>query len=316
MKPIYPFEPVSSESIPTGSDWRYEIKWDGTRILTYYDGSSTKLYNRKHNERTYHYPELLDTPSYCDASSVILDGEVIALAEDGMPSFHEVMRRDLLKKLDRVQEMERVVPISYMVFDILYLNGEWVTQRPLSDRLMLLRDTLRPNRHVQPAAAHDNGNQLFELMRQRNMEGIVCKDLRSAYLINGKDDRWRKVKNYGDIVAVIGGYTLSGGFVNAVLLGQYDQEGKLRYIGHTGTGKLTRAEWRQLTDVLAPQTSHGSPFANRPERHKDAFWVTPRLTARIQYSEWRWQEGRSLRQPSLQSFVDVPIEQCKLPWVR
>lgn len=315
MKPIYPFEPVSSESIPEGSHWRYEIKWDGTRILTYRDGSGTRLYNRKQNERTYHYPELLDVSAYCHASSVILDGEVIALAEDGMPSFHEVMRRDLIKKLDRIREMERIVPISYMVFDILYLNGEWVTQRPLSDRLMLLRDILKPNTRVQLAASHDEGVPLFELMRQRNMEGIVCKDLRSAYVLGGKDDRWRKVKNYGDINAVIGGYTLSGGFVNAVLLGQYDQEGKLWYIGHTGTGKLTRAEWRELTGVLAPLTTRSSPYANRPERHKDACWVTPRLAAKIQYSEWRWQEGRALRQPSLQSFVDVPIEQCKLPWV-
>lgn len=315
MKPIIPFEPVSSDTIPEGAHWRYEIKWDGTRILVYRDGSGTRLYNRKQHERTHHYPELLDVSAYCNADSVILDGEVIALAADGLPSFHEVMRRDLIKKLDRVPEMERVVPVSYMVFDILYLNGEWVTQKPLSDRLKLLQDVLKPNKHVQLAAFHDDGAQLFELMRHKNMEGIVCKDLRSAYALGGKDDRWRKVKNYGDIVAVIGGYTLNGGFVNAVLLGQYDQEGKLWYIGHTGTGKLAKAEWRDLTGLLSPLRTPTSPFANRPDRHKDAYWVVPRFAAKIQYSEWRWQEGRALRQPSLQSFVDVPIEQCKLPWV-
>ncbi|WP_246042340.1 RNA ligase family protein [Cohnella pontilimi] len=315
MEPIYPFEPVISDTIPAEPYWRYEIKWDGTRILTYHDEESTKLYNRKQNERTRHYPELLDTPSYCRASSVILDGEVIALAGDGKPSFHEVMRRDLIQKLDRVQEMQRLVPVSYMIFDIVYFNGEWVNSRPLSERLALLQDIVTPNENVQLAAFHHDGDKLFEVMRQQGMEGIVCKDLRSSYSLGGKDDRWKKVKNYGDVIAVIGGFTLSGGFVNAVLLGQYDQEGKLWYIGHTGTGKLSKAEWRDLTEILTPMRLNKSPFANRPDRHRDAYWVTPKLTVKVQYSEWRWQEGRALRQPSIQSFVKTAPEECKLPWV-
>ncbi|MDG0794090.1 DNA ligase [Cohnella ginsengisoli] len=314
MEPIYPFEPVISETIPTESHWRYEIKWDGTRIVTYHDQGATTLFNRKLNERTRHYPELLDVSSYCSASSVILDGEVIALAQDGKPSFHEVMRRDLIQKLDRVEEMQRVVPVTYMVFDILYCNGEWVNRRPLADRLELLHGIVTPNERVQLVPGHE-GEQLFEVIRQQDMEGIVCKDLRSAYAIGGKDARWRKVKNYGDIMAVIGGFTLNDGIVNAVLLGQYDQAGKLWYIGHTGTGKLTKAEWRDLTQTLAPMAAPGSPFANRPDRYKDAHWVTPKLTAKVQYSEWRWREGRALRQPSIQAFVNAAPEQCKLPWV-
>ncbi|MFD2328993.1 hypothetical protein ACFSR7_07000 [Cohnella sp. GCM10020058] len=123
------------------------------------------------------------------------------------------------------------------------------------------------------------------------------------------------MKNYGDILAVIGGFTLNDGIVNAVLLGQYDQAGKLWYIGHTGTGRLTRAEWRDLTQTLAPMATKRSPFANRPDRHKDAYWVTPKLTAKVQYSEWRWREGRALRQPSIQAFVEASPAQCKLPWV-
>ncbi|WP_123042874.1 RNA ligase family protein [Cohnella candidum] len=314
MEPIYPFEPVISETIPTEPHWRHEIKWDGTRILTYHHQHGTKLFNRKQNERTRHYPELLEVPSYCKASSVILDGEVIALAADGKPSFHEVMRRDLIQKLHRVPEMQRSVPITYMIFDVVYCDGEWVNSRPLSERLELLHGIITPNEHVQLVASHGDGASLFEVMRQQSMEGIVCKDLRSAYALGGKDDRWRKVKNYGDVMAAIGGFTLNGGFVNAVLLGQYDGEGKLWYIGHTGTGKLTKAEWRDLTGILTPMMTNSSPFANRPDRHKDAYWVTPKLTAKVQYSEWRWQEGRALRQPSIQSFVNVPPEQCRLPW--
>lgn len=314
MEPITPFEPMISSVIPEGDRWRFEIKWDGTRILTYDDGTETKLFNRKKNERTYHYPELVNIKDYCKAQSVILDGEVIALA-DGKPSFHEVMRRDLIKRLERVNEARLQVPITYMIFDILYLNGNWITSRPLFERLELLASIITTNEHVQVVSGHDHGRALFDAVVQQDMEGIVCKDLNSVYVIDGKDDRWLKVKNYGDIFAVVGGFTLGGGFVNSVLLGQYDAEGKLWYIGHSGTGKLTKADWRKLTDVLKPLTVKDRPFANKPERHPDAYWVNPELTVKVQYSEWRWKEGRALRQPSIQAFVEVPAKDCKLPWV-
>ncbi|QYR21486.1 DNA ligase [Paenibacillus sp. sptzw28] len=315
METVIPFEPVVSDAVPQEDYWRYEIKWDGTRILTYHDRAGTRLFNRKERERTHHYPELLDVRSYCKAESVILDGEVIAFAEDGKPSFHEVMRRDLLQRLERVKTVQTAVPITYMIFDILYLNGQSVTGRPLSERLELLHSIVAPSGSIQLVSGHDNGGSLFQVMRQQDMEGIVCKDLRSTYVEGGKDARWRKVKNYGDVTAVIGGFTLNGGIVNAVLLGQYDNEGRLWYIGHTGTGKLTRAEWRNLTDLLKPIAVSERPFIKQPERHKDAYWVTPTYTVKVQYSEWRWREGRSLRQPSIQSLISIPPQECKLPWI-
>ncbi|KIL41213.1 DNA ligase [Gordoniibacillus kamchatkensis] len=315
MDPVIPFEPVVSDTIPAGSNWRYEIKWDGTRILTYHDNGGTQLYNRKRHNRTAHYPELLDFRSYCKADSAVLDGEVIALAADGKPSFHEVMRRDMIRRLERVDEMRRKVPVTYMVFDVLYVNGRWIHNRPLSERLDILQQIVMPHEHVLQASSHPDGEALFAVVRQQGMEGIVCKDLTSAYAFNGKDGRWVKVKNYGDITAVVGGFTLEGGVVNAVLLGQYDGDGKLWYIGHAGTGKLTKSDWRHLTELLKPAVIRDRPFVNEPARHRDAYWVAPRLTAKVQYSEWRWNEGRSLRQPSIQAFVDVPPEDCKLPWV-
>ncbi|MFD2611701.1 ATP-dependent DNA ligase [Paenibacillus gansuensis] len=302
-------------SVPEGDHWRYEIKWDGTRMVTYYDQGTVTVYNRKQRERTHHYPELQDIHSYCMAESVILDGEMIALGRDGKPSFHEVMRRDLLTRMERIKEVQPAVPVTYMIFDVLYHNGTWVHTWPLAERLQLLEKIITPLPHIQLAAAHPDGNKLFQVMQQQNMEGIVCKDLRSAYAFGRKDDRWMKVKNYGDTVAAIGGFTLGGGFVNAVLLGQFDHEGKFWYIGHTGTGKLSKADWRQLTDLLAPSVVKERPFTNRPERHKDAYWVRPGVTVKVQFSEWRWQEGRSMRQPSIQSFVQTKAEDCKLPWL-
>lgn len=313
MKPIVPFEPVRQDTIPVGDPWVYQIKWDGVRVLTYADESGIFLYNRRLNERTRHYPELHDVASYCKAKSFIMDGEIVALAPDGKPSFHEVMRRDGLRRMERVPQVQKEVPIYYMVFDLLFLNGNWVHDLPLRERTDLLHGILTPNQTVQPVTYHPDGQALFQLMKQQGMEGIVCKKLDSPYIIGGKSASWVKVKNYGDVIAAIGGFTLNGGIINAIILGLYDREGRFWYIGHTGTGRLSRADWRDLTERLAPDAVKECPFVNTPERHKDAIWVKPSLAVKVMYTEWRLQEGRSLRQPSIQAFVDRPLSECVFP---
>jgi bifunctional non-homologous end joining protein LigD len=310
MEPIEPMEPKSSEKIPKGDDWVAQIKWDGVRILTYSDGTITRLFNRKKHERTLHYPELKDIRSYCDADSVILDGEVIALGVDGKPNFHEVMRRDGIRIMEKVREKIKAVPITYMVFDVLYLNGQWITDYPLEERLMRLNEIIIPNKQVQLVSAHDDAEKLFNVTIKHDMEGIIMKRKGSKYLIGEKKDVWLKVKNFHDLVGLIGGFTVRDGIVNAILLGLYDTEGRFIYIGHCGTGKLTSQDWKELTRILTPTVIQERPFWNKPERHTTAFWVEPRFAAKIKYPEWRWREGRSIRQPSIQSIVDVPIEEC------
>ncbi|GAA3406951.1 DNA ligase [Paenibacillus hodogayensis] len=309
MNPIIPFEPVLSESVPLDSRWLFQVKWDGVRILTYRDGTSTRLFNRKKHERTHQFPELLN-PAWVAADSFILDGEVIALAADGKPSFHEVMRRDGIRRLERVPQARRQVAISYMIFDILYLNGQWLTECPLEERQRHLAEIVTPNRHAQLVESHTDGAALFKAIQQQGMEGIVAKDGSSAYAIEGKDKRWVKIKNYGDIVAVIGGFTVGdGGVVNAVLAGLY-HNGGLLFIGKVGTGKLTGNDWRTLTSVVRTIETPVCPFAHRHPDMRGAYWVKPVLTAKIQFTEWRVHEGRTLRQPSIQAFVSVPPESC------
>jgi bifunctional non-homologous end joining protein LigD len=308
--PIIPFEPIKKSEVPTTSNWIHQIKWDGVRVLTYYDGKECKLFNRKMNERTQHYPELLKVNEYCNAQSVILDGEIVALGSDGKPSFHEVMRRDGIRRMERIESVNKLVFITYIVFDILFYNGEWVTHLPLANRNQLLSEAVLPNQTVLLAESFEDGEALYRLMRQQGMEGIICKKTASSYAVNGKDDRWVKVKNYGDLFAVIGGFTLNGGVVNAVLVGVYKEKGQLFYIGHVGTGKLKKTEWAELTTVLKPMIVNYRPFENTHPNMKGAIWVEPRLTVKVTFSEWRWKEGRSLRQPSIQAFVDVPPKDC------
>lgn len=301
-------EPVSCDEIPQGPEWIAQVKWDGVRVLTYADSARLELYNRRQNERTLHYPELTDIASYCTAQSVILDGEVIAFGPNGKPSFYEVMRRDGLRRMEKVAHVQKAVPVTYMIFDVLYLNGEWVTSLPLSERQQILTTIITPQQHVQLVENFTNAAALYQVVQAQQMEGVLIKDLTSRYLPNKKDPSWRKKKYYRDLIAVIGGVTLKSGIVNALLLGLYDQDGAFWYIGHAGTGKWTQNDWRHLTEKIHPLALPERPFVNQPPRTANTVWLMPELTVKINFAEWA--DGHSLRQPSIQGFVDVPASHC------
>jgi bifunctional non-homologous end joining protein LigD len=126
--------------------------------------------------------------------------------------------------------------------------------------------------------------------------------------MDAKKPLWQKVKIIRDVNAVVGGYTTKLGIANALLVGLYDEQGKLWYIGHVGTGKLTKEEWRALTQKLESVRQSESPFSNQTGRSMDAFWVKPEKVVKIHFAEWT--SGRSLRQPSIQSFLEVDPASC------
>ncbi|MCL6548041.1 MAG: DNA ligase [Alicyclobacillus sp.] len=302
MQPLIPMEPVSSDTVPEGPEWITQVKWDGVRLLVYRDGEAVRLYNRKGRDRTRHYPELWDVNRYCPEESVVLDGELIALGPDGKPSFQEVMRRNGIRKLDAVSQLQKEVPVVYMVFDILYHRGAWVMQMALRDRLDLLSRVIRPGASVQLVSSYAEGKALWEAIQKQDMEGVVSKRLDAPYYPGQKRDVWRKVKHYQDVVAVIGGYTVNDtGEPNAVLLGLPENGERLRYIGHAGSGRLTSAAWRQLSERLVRTTVQNCPFAERPVRLRSARWVRPDVWVRVRFAQWT-PDGR-LRQPLLESVV-------------
>ncbi|WP_232696978.1 ATP-dependent DNA ligase [Brevibacillus daliensis] len=309
MDILIPFEPISTEDFPTGPNWIGQVKWDGVRVVTYFDGQTVRLYNRKQNERTYHYPELTDITTYCSASSIILDGEIIAFRE-GKPSFYEVMKRDGLRKLDQINLRRHTVPITYMIFDVLFLEGKWVTSLPLTERQELLKKVIKPNETVQLVENFNDASTLYEVIKQQEMEGVIIKDITSSYVINGKDSRWRKKKFYKDLIAVVGGVTLRDNIVNSLLLGLYNKNGLLVYIGHAGTGRLTNEDWRTLTKGIQPLIQNNMPFATPPPRNNSTIWLTPKITVKVKFAEWI--EGHSLRQPSIQAIVTISPHDCRL----
>ncbi|WP_315372680.1 RNA ligase family protein [Paenibacillus xylanexedens] len=308
FKPLIPFEPISRDTLPTGPQWIAQVKWDGVRMLAYEDGHELRLVNRRLHDRTAQYPELVTPRNLCSGSSYILDGEVIALDPDtGKPSFYHVLRRDRMSRPEGIAQAIHQIPVTYMVFDILFYEGKWVTDQPLADRQRLLHEVLNTAPHVQEVTNTLDATSLLTVMRQHQMEGIVCKDLTSSYGIQGKDQRWQKVKIMHDVYAMIGGVTYRSGIVNAVAVGVYDGPDFV-YIGHVGTGKLNSNMWRELTHQVEPLIRQDRPFHNVPERSAETTWVEPRIGVKVQYMELT--HHNTLRHPSIQTFADVTREDC------
>ncbi len=303
-------EPVSTETIPDGEEWVAQVKWDGVRILTYADHLGVKLFNRKKNERTMHYPEIRKINDYCTSQSVILDGEVIALDENGLPSFQQVMKRDGLRILERIEMAAESIPIVYMIFDVIYLDGEWINQKPYQYRNEILQQIIKPNAHIQVVPTVTETQGLFHAIKEKGMEGIILKRLDSPYTIGKKRADWLKVKNYRDTIAVIGGFTLRDRTINSILLGLYDAEGNFYYVGHTGIGKMTQGDWRELTKELTEIQVQEHPFTEKPRHHANAIWVWPKKTVKIKFAEWT--ESGAMRQPSIEGFIQVPPYECLL----
>lgn len=308
VKPVIPFEPVQTSVFPDGDNWIAQVKWDGVRMLVYGDGTETRMVNRSLHERTLQYPELTPVSAYCDARSVVLDGEIISL-KDGRPSFSEVMRRDRARTEQAVRLASRTVSIVYMVFDVLYLNDVWITDEPLAQRQERLAAILRPHAHVQMAQNERDAQGLFAGVQQLGMEGVVVKDLNSRYLVGGKDNRWRKIKNTQDVVTVVAGVTLRDETVNALLLGLYDPTGQLLHIGHVGTGSLTESDWRLLMESVRSSITPEMPYAAKPELLRaNTVWLQPKLTVKVRFLEWT--RHQTLRQPVFEAFVEVPPQAC------
>lgn len=309
LQPIIPFEPVRTEHIPAGPEWIAQLKWDGVRMLSYCSKGQVRLVNRRLNDRTLQYPELLQPSEYCSAASFILDGELVAF-DGGKPSFHEIMKRDSLRKQQSIKQAVSTIPVVYMVFDVLMADDHWVTDLPLSQRQALLQDMIKPEqRLVQVVQSFPDGNALFRAVSEQGLEGVVLKRTDSAYLINGKDKRWQKRKISRDLYAVVGGVTFRDKVVNSLLLGLYTPDGQLMYIGHAGTGHLTVNDWGSLTERVKPLATGSIPFNAKPPLLRDTTWIRPQLVVKVAFLEWT--PGGTMRHPSIESIVEhITPEEC------
>jgi len=282
--------------------WAFEIKWDGVRVLSSIGPNGVRLRSSRGNDISARYPELRRLTDALDNHRVILDGEVVAFDENGRPSFGLLQTRMHLASAKEVAKRAETVPITYVVFDLIELDGNELMPLPYTERRRLLTDLLPDDGcwTVPSAQEAGNGRALMNAVRERGLEGVMAKRIDSPYLAGKRSSSWVKAKARLRQEFVIGGWQAGEGNrtgqLGSLLVGVYDGD-TFRYCGKVGTGFSMR-ELTRLGGFLAPLAIEESPFDPPPPRPiaRLAHYVRPELVAEVEFGEWTG-EG-ILRHPS------------------
>ncbi len=278
--------------------WVYEEKYDGYRILAYKEGKKGTLLSRRGNNRTRSFPEIAQAVVRLKPRTLLLDGEVVAFDRK------HVSRFQLLQQGD--------VPLVYVVFDCLYVNGRDLRPAPLAERRTQMETAIDQMQRLLPSRRlGSNGLAAYRLAQRKGFEGIIAKDGASVYK-ESRSLKWLKVKIHQGEEFVIGGYTRPSGsrsHFGALLLGAYRGD-ELHYVGKVGTGfseKTLSSLWGKFQPFLAKRPS----FVNPPPE-KGVTWLAPRLVAQIAFQEWT--DDQRLRQPAFLGLRDdKKPKECLLP---
>ncbi|MFV9510660.1 non-homologous end-joining DNA ligase [Tepidibacillus sp. LV47] len=298
MEWIKPMEPILRSDIPSGDTWIHQIKWDGIRGLTYIGQTGLRLYTKKGKERTEIYPEIQQLLKLVKANSVVLDGEMIILNDENKPSFELLLKRERVQTKEKVSFYSKKYPIKYILFDILYLNGENLTKKPLSERKDLLLKFVDQNENIAITEDFKDGMMLFELMREKEWEGIVSKHINSPYTGGKNHKDWYKIKLQRKMLVVVGGVQWKYELPNSLLLGIY-RNGRLLFIGKASIG-LKQLDLQILKEFVPKLKQTDSPFYQITAKINDVTWLKPTLTCWVQFFDWT-HEGQ-LRHPKILGF--------------
>jgi bifunctional non-homologous end joining protein LigD len=280
--------------VPTGEEWRHEVKWDGMRVLVDVRRGAARLFSRNENDATVSFPELAQLP----VVDALLDGEVVAFA-DGVPSFGALAERMHVARVDRARALAERIPATLLVFDVLRVGDRALMEEPLSARREVLESLDLNDDRWQTPPTYADGPMLFDATYQQALEGIVSKRLTSRYRPGLRSKDWLKFAHRRRESYVVGGWRLetdSQDRLGAVLLGQPGPDG-LHYRGRVGSGIAGRKA-AVLREVLAGLTRPTTPFVDEVPK-ADAVgttWVEPVLVVDVE-SLGPSSQGR-IRQPS------------------
>ena len=299
-------------------NWLFEIKWDGYRAVAFIDDGGVRLVSRNQNDLTAQYPELRDMPKFIKAKRAVVDGEVVALDEQGRPSFSLMQQRTGFRPGKPRLPGRQGVPVIYYAFDLIYVDGYDLRRVKLEERKQLL-ETLVENSPVVHFSDHypEKGLALFEAAKQRGLEGIVAKKRKSLYE-EKRSREWLKIKITQRQECVIGGYTDPEGsrqYFGSLVLGLYDKKSRLIHVGQAGTG-FDEKSLKEIFERLQSLETKTNPFHGEIGGLKKVHFVRPKLVAEIKFSEWTHETaegGMKLRAPVFMGLrADKAPEECRL----
>ncbi|MFY9661731.1 MAG: non-homologous end-joining DNA ligase [Terriglobales bacterium] len=320
---IHPMLATSTPMAFDNPDWLFEIKWDGYRAVAFIEEGHVRLVSRTQNDLTAQFVELGRLPQFVKAQRAILDGEIVALDDKGLPSFSLMQQRTGFqpgkRRLPRLGYLPgQGASVVYYAFDLLYLDGFDLRRVTLEQRKQLLQERI-----VAGDVAHfsdhyfEKGLDLFEAAKQRELEGIVAKKRSSIYEEKRSRD-WLKIKITQRQECVIGGYTDPEGsrdYFGALVLGLYDQKGRLIHVGQVGTGFDQRA-LKEIFARLQPLATKKNPFFGEIGGLRKVHFVRPEVVAEIKFAEWTHETaegGMKLRAPVFMGLrSDKTAKECRL----
>jgi bifunctional non-homologous end joining protein LigD len=283
--------------------WLFEIKYDGVRILAVRAGAEVALHGRAGQVFTPRYPEIVTALRALPLDRFVLDGEVVALDEQGRPSFQRLQNRMHLTRPADVERTRSTVPVSAVFFDALALDGRDLRGLPLAERKACLalavpaRGVIRYGDHV-----IGRGEDFYEAAAEQRVEGIIAKRADSRYP-GGRTRDWLKIKCQLRQEFVIGGWTDpqgARGWFGALHVGVQDRD-RLVYAGKVGTGFDEQA-LRRVWDRLQPLARATSPFDVGTPAGRGHHWVEPALVCEVRFTEWTEEGG--IRHPAFLGLRD------------
>jgi bifunctional non-homologous end joining protein LigD len=289
---VKPMLATSGDLPVDDAGWAFEIKWDGVRTILFVEGGRVRAQSRNDLDVSASFPELAQVGEFLGMTTCIVDGEVVALGEDGRPSFARLQQRMHVANQREARRRAVSVPVTFVAFDVLYLDGHSLLAEPYDERRAKLEslNLSGPTFTTTDSFRDVPGSDVLAAATSNGLEGIVSKRRDSPYLPGRRSSEWVKVKSFRTQEAVIGGWTDGRGeregSLGALLLGLPTPDG-LRYIGKVGTGFNERSR-QALLEELGRRTARKSPFASSlPSRETaNAHFVRPELVGEVAYGEW------------------------------
>jgi bifunctional non-homologous end joining protein LigD len=300
---------------PSGrlAEWAVEMKWDGVRALAFIEGGRLRLVSRTGKDITATYPELTGLASASavvggvGSEQLLLDGEIVAFS-DGRPDFEALQPRMHVSSAEAALRLSRVIPVAYLAFDVLHVDGRPLIALPYSERREILTTVISngPGRLSPPHFPGPDLDDVRAASVANGLEGVVTKRLDSPYEPGVRSGSWRKLKNVLRQEVVVAGWKPGKGnrlgLIGSLLVGLYS-DGEFLYCGHVGTG-FSDATLRMLTRLLESLRRPDSPFDGPvpAEYLRPAVWVEPRLVVEVTFD--RWTRAGRMRAPSYQGLRD------------
>jgi bifunctional non-homologous end joining protein LigD len=289
-----------SGSLPAqDSDWAFEIKWDGVRAIAYSDPGELRLESRNLNDITDSYPEIFGVNAALGSHSAVLDGELVAFDGSGRPSFGALQQRMHTASRAQARRLAKATPVTYVIFDLLWLDGHSLMREPYGERRRRLAALALNGASWQtPDHVVGRGQALLAASVEQRLEGVVAKRLESIYQPGVRSRDWVKVKTVARQELVVGGWMPGKGkrgqSIGALLLGVYEGDGVLRYVGRVGSG-FDEQDLQRLSQLLAPLERATSPFRAGEKPPRGAVFCAPRLVVEVEFTSWT--SAGSLRHP-------------------